>query len=156
MKTMRRSYLIAAFLLAGCYRYSSSPAPTPAAGTHVRFTLADSSLVALQRVLGERTIAIEGLVLATTDSAYMMNVSATMKKGMIAGDPPNRVVWAGESVSIPRAAVTSVELRSLDRGKTTRAIAIGAVVVALTAKLVISAVSGGYGGDDGGPIVTPP
>jgi hypothetical protein len=152
---MRRAYLTAAVLLSACYRYSASPAPTPDAGTHVRFTLADSSLVALERVLGERTIAVEGLVLATTDSVYMMNVTATMKKG-IAGDRPNRVVWAGDSVSIPRAAVTGVELRSLDRGKTTRAIAIGAVVVAVTAKLVISAVSGGYGGDDGGPIVTPP
>ena len=95
---MRSAYLTAALLVAACYRYSPGPAPTPAAGTHVRFTLADSSLVALERVLGERTIAVEGLVLATTDSVYMMNVTATMKKG-IAGDRSNRVVWAGESVS---------------------------------------------------------
>jgi hypothetical protein len=152
---MRCPRPLAFLLLAGCYRYAASPTPTPAAGAHVRFTLADSSLTTVQRVLGERTFAVEGHVLAVTDSLYMLNVTATLKKGIV-GDPPNRVVWAGESVGIPRSAVNGIELRSLDKSRTTRAIAIGAVVVAVTAKIVLSAVSGGYGGDDGGPIITPP
>src|SRR5688572_367663 len=102
---MRCLHPFAFLLLVGCYRYAPSPTPTPAAGAHVRFTLADSSLTTVQRVLGDRTIGVEGHVLAVTDSMYMLNVTATVKKGLV-GDPPNRVVWAGESVGIPRSAVT--------------------------------------------------
>ena len=151
-----RMVRVAAIILStACYRYSPVIEPTVSPGAHVRFAIEQQGTPALRSVLGDETIGVEGLVVAATDSAYALSVEATLKRGAVA-NVPRRLVWAGESVLIPRASVTQVERRSLDRKRTTRAIALATVVAVVTVKLIVSTIGSSSGGDDGGVIVTPP
>ena len=139
---------------AACYRYAPVTEPVVSPGTHVRLGLIQQGEPALRSVLGEGTIAVEGQVVGASDSVYNMAIAATLKKGAM--NIPSRIVWSGESVTIPRASVSGVERRSLDRGRTTRAIAIATVAALVSVKLIVSAAGSSSGGDDGGVVVTPP
>ena len=147
--------VLAVVSLTACYRYAPATEPSIAAGTYVRLSLGDSAGPSLRNVLGIGTTGVEGQVVAATDSAYAMSVAATLKPGPVTG-VPSRIVWAGESVLIPRVAIASVERRSLDRGRTTRAIALATVAALVSVKLIVSTVGSSSGGDNGGIIVTPP
>jgi hypothetical protein len=151
---LRRAAPFVFGLLCGCYRYSPVTEPAVAPGSHVRFALDESGGPALRSVLGDQTVAVEGQVLGASDSVYTVAVQATLKRGTVS--PASRIVWAGESVMIPRAAVRQTEVRSLDRGRTTRAIAVGAVAAFITVRLIVAGVGNSSGGDNGGPIITPP
>ena len=85
----------AVVVLSGCYRYAAVTQPTVTPGAHVRMALADSSPPSLRSVLGEGTIAVEGQVVAATDTAYAMSVAATLKRGL-STSVPSRTVWAGD------------------------------------------------------------
>jgi hypothetical protein len=65
------------------------------------------------------------------------------------------VSWAGEQVTIPRAAVEHVQLRSLDKRRTT-GVAILAILAAVAVKVIVNSASSSAGGDEGGTPVTPP
>jgi hypothetical protein len=141
-------------LLVACYRYVPATDPLLSPGVHARFALAEPN-GQLRSILGAETVAVEGKVVSTSDSAYSLSVAATVKPGVAAG-LPSRIVWAGESVTIPRAAVGAIELRTLDRGRTTRVIALGAVAAVIAVRLIVSTVgSSGGGGDDGGGVIPP-
>lgn len=147
--------LPALLFLAGCYRYSAFTETTPHPASHVRLTLASPPSPAVRSRLGDGTVAVEGRVITASDSAYTLGVAATLKQPFTLG-AQNRLVWSGESVTIPRSAVSGTEVRSLDRGRTSRAIALGTVVALVTVKLIVSAIGSNSGGDDGGTVVTPP
>jgi hypothetical protein len=141
-------------LLAACYRYVPTTEPLLTPGVHARFALAEPN-GALRSILGAETIGVEGKVVSTSDSAYRLSVAATVKPG-IAGGLPRRTVWGGDSVAIPRTAVGIIELRSLDRGRTARVIAIGAVATVIAMRLIVTTVgSSGGGGGDGGGVIPP-
>jgi hypothetical protein len=151
---MRCLRLTAVLLLSACYRYTSAPVTTIAPGSHVRLGLLPTPDGQLARVLGSETTGLEGRVVSESDSAWTVSVASTLKRREPI--PANRTIWAGEEVSIPRAAVSRVELRSLDRKKTTRLIVLGAVGTVVLARLVVLVGSIGSGDDGGGPIVIPP
>jgi hypothetical protein len=144
-----------AVLLASCYRYTPGPAPAAAPGAYVRLVLREPTPSDLIRVLGAETIAVEGKVVSTSEAAYRVAVSATLKPPTVS-NTLRRTVWAGEEVVIPREAVGGTELRSLDRKLTTRVVALGAVAAIVAVKLVMSVGGSSGGGDDGGGGVTPP
>ena len=67
-----------------------------------------------------------------------------------------RTVWAGDSVSIPKNAVASVEQRSLDSRRTAAAASVAAVLGVLAARLIVHGVgSSGSESGTGPPVVTP-
>ena len=140
-------------LLAACYRYTPSSDNAPVAGTHVRLALNPATVPTLRRTLGEDAMGVVGRATSASDSAVTLAVAATLKRGVGA---QSRIVWAGESVAIPRAAITSIELRSLDKKRTTRAAAIGAVAAVVAVRLIVGAVGSSGGTGDDGPVVTPP
>jgi hypothetical protein len=143
-----------ALLLAACYRYAPATPPQVVPGVHARLALAGSN-GQLRSVLGAETIAVEGQVVGASESAYTLAVAATLKPGVVS-QIPRRIVWAGESVIIPSVAVSGVELRTLDRGRTARAVALGAVAAVITVRLIVSAVGSSGGGSDDGTVVVPP
>jgi hypothetical protein len=144
-----------AALLAGCYRYAPVGGPATPNGAYVRFALLQPTSPELRRVLGAETVAIEGQVVSASDVAYTVAVAAALKPPTVS-PAMRRTIWAGEQVVIPREAIGGTELRSLDRKRTTRVFALGAVAAVLAVKLIVSTTGSSSGGGDDGGGVTPP
>jgi hypothetical protein len=139
--------LVAAIVVlgsAGCYHYAPLDATSLPTGTAVRFSLSSTGVTHLGPILGAGTNAVEGTVLATTDTGYRMAVTGTRKSTM-----PGLLAWAGEQVTVPRDAIDRVELRTLDR-KRTLGIAGLAILAGVAIKLLIDSFDATAGGDDGG------
>jgi hypothetical protein len=139
-------------LTAGCYRYAPMGNGAPAAGAEVRLALGSGATPDLFRVLGEGTTAVDGRIASASDSGYVVSISGTRKAGQTA-----TTAWTGERVLIPRAAVTQVQGRTLDR-KRTFGIAGIALLAAAGVKLLVDGQGSSSGGDDngGGPPPPPP
>ena len=137
-------------VVAGCYRYAPMNEGTPAPGAEVRLALGPSAPPDLFRVLGDRTEAVEGRVTNASDAGYTLAVSATRKTGETVATS-----WAGESVTIPRAAVAGVQRRTLDKKKTFGIAGI-AILAAAGTKLLIDGFSSKSGGSDDGGVTPPP
>jgi hypothetical protein len=135
-----------AVALAGCYRYVPVDAREPAAepGSEVRLYLSTDGAKELEPKLGAQTAAVEGRVSAVRPDAVDVVVSSTTKA--YGGQP---VRWVGEQVTIPRAAITRSERRTLDRRRTI--VAGGTAVLSTVATfLILKAVTGSASGSDGG------
>jgi len=146
--------LVAAGLLPGlsgsCYTYTTLAAlPEPA--SHVAVVLNDYGRLEASRQIGPQADRVEGSVVSTSDSGYLLAVSGVR---MIQG---NWVKWTGETVSVRQTYVSSAYRRDLSKPRTA-VLAIG-VTAALTAVIVgfdlfgigqdpIETVPGG-GGDPG-------
>jgi hypothetical protein len=65
------------------------------------------------------------------------------------------IVWSGERLTFPKAAVNKFELRELDRGRTMRAALLYTVGVVAVGALVFS-IKGGASGGGGEPPPPPP
>ena len=153
---LRRRPFAAVLLLSACYRYVPNTAPVTA-GSELRLVLTPAGSASLVPILGQNTTAVEGHVSNATDSGYVVAVSGTIKRGQGSGGETTmtRTSWAGESVRIPRVAVQSVEVRSLDARKTTFAAVVGAALTAITVKLITHAIGSSGGGTEGGTVVSP-
>jgi hypothetical protein len=139
-----------------CYRYAPTTTGAPTPGAQVRFALTQAGSASLAPVLGRGTVAVEGRVALVSDTSYVLAVAATLKPVEDGTTSTSRTVWAGETVSIPRAAVAGVEGRTLDRGRTTTLLSAGAAAAAIAVKLIVHGLgSGGSSGDTGGTVVTP-
>jgi hypothetical protein len=138
-------------LLAGCYRYTPVTDGSAAPGAEVRLALGSTASPELFRVLGDGTEAVEGRVTGASDSGYTLAVSGTRKQGQ-----PQTIGWAGEQVLIPRAAVTGVQRRTLDKKKTFGIAGIAILAAAGTALLIDGLGSKSGGSDDGGMPPPPP
>lgn len=156
---MRRARLAIVLLLPACYRYTADGATASApAGADARLVLTPAGAATLAPILGRETTAVEGRVMSRSDSAYVVSVSATLKRVQGAGSDSalSRTAWAGESVTIPRAAVAGTERRSLDSRRTAVAATVFAAVAVAAVRMIVHSVgSSGGGGDTGGPVVTP-
>lgn len=117
-RTTVRSYsrLAATGLLvvaaAGCYRLTPIDGASPAAGMEVRVSLTDEGSVRLAPLIGPRIAAVEGSVIAGTDTAIVLAVRSVVGQG---GRTMN---WSQERLAIPRSAVSSIRTRKLDRKRT--------------------------------------
>src|SRR5512138_776030 len=101
---MRRARLAIVLLLPACYRYTADGATASApAGADARLVLTPAGAATLAPILGRETTAVEGRVMSRSDSAYVVSVSATLKRVQDAGSDSalSRTSWAGESVTIP-------------------------------------------------------
>ena len=155
---MHRRRLAAVLMLSGCYRYVPSSASAPiAAGSEVRLTLTPAGSAALTPILGRDSRAVEGHVSSVTDGAYVVAVSGILKREQGSGGEASltRTTWAGESVSIPRAAIEGVELRSLDAKKTGIVAAVGTVLAIVAVKIITHATGSSSSGTEGGTVVSP-
>jgi len=155
---MRRRRLAAVLMLSGCYRYVPTSANAPiAAGSEVRLTLTPAGAATLTPILGRDNRAVEGHVSAVTDAAYVVAVSGILKREQGSGGEFSltRTTWGGESVSIPRAALEGVELRSLDARKTGFVAVLGTALAIVAVKLVTHVIGSSGSDADGGTVISP-
>jgi hypothetical protein len=146
LRTMR--VLPLALVATACYRYAAATPAALGSGNPVRVELNASGTTRLAPILGQETVAIEGMIVTTNDTSVVMAVSGTRKR-----NDPALVTWAGENVAVPRAAIQGVELRLLDKRRTTLVV-IGAIAAAIAVKFIVAGIDALAGGDDGG--ITPP
>jgi hypothetical protein len=139
-------------LLSGCYRYVATTNQALVPGSHVRIALTPAGSVQLMPLLGRETSAVVGRVVSTSDTAFVLAVSETLKNS---ADGAGRVVWTGEPVSIPSTAVGGIEGRSLLAGKTALVIGGGAALATGLVYVLVKAVGSGGGGNGDPPVVTP-
>ena len=104
--------LALALLTVGCYRLTPVEGAVPAAGSDVRVGLTDAGSVQLAPQIGPRIAAIDGRALQSTDSAIVLAVAAVVAQN------GRSMAWSQERLSVPRAAVSSLRTRALDRKKT--------------------------------------
>ena len=153
---MRRVRLAALLLFCACYRYTPQTGAAVPLGKDLRLTLTTSGAATLIPILGRETVAVEGRVMSLSDSGYVVAVSGTLKRGLgSSGETTSRTPWVGESVTIPRAAVAGVELRSLDAGRTGLTSALIVVAAVATVRIIVHAIGSSGGPADGGTVVTP-
>ena len=150
---MKRASFLAmgALALSACYRYVPETAPDPVAGSEYRAYLTTEGAARLRPLLGQDVIRVDGRVLAVSDTAFQVSMGAT---GVTTD--PRPVIWSGEQIWIPRAAVERIERRELDRPRTMRAAALytAGVMLAGSVWLSISGRASEKGG--GGPGPAPP
>jgi hypothetical protein len=137
-------------LVVGCYRYTPLVGGTPPDGSEVRLSLGQNVSPELYRILGDRTVGVDGRITRTSDSAFTVEVSGTRK-----ADDPRTIGWSGEAVTIPRAAIASLQRRTLDK-KRTFGIAGLAVLGAAGIKLLVDGIGSKSGGEDNGGGGPPP
>lgn len=144
-------------LLAACYRYVPSTRDALAPGAEVRLSLTPEGTSRLVPVLGNQTTAVEGRVLAASDTAYVLSLSGTLKTlGSNGSSTLSRTIWAGDSVAIPGVVVGGVERRLLDSKRTTVLAIVGAAAATATVRVLVHALGGkSSGGSDGGGVITP-
>ncbi len=138
-------------LLAGaaCYRYVPIARGAPPLGSEFRARLTEEGSVRLTPTLGAQVALVEGRVNSANDSGYVVSVSATTNKSQV------QTYWTGESVTLPRSAIQTLDARQLNRRKTWFIAAIGIVGGFLAAK-VFDLFEGSASGDGGGPPPPPP
>ena len=127
-----------ALLTVGCYRLTPIEGAVPAAGSDVRVGLTDAGSVQLAPQIGPRIAAIDGRALQSNDSAIVLAVAAVVNQS------GRSMPWSQERLSVPRAAVSSLRTRALDRKKTW--IVAGLSVVGVLALGDLFGLGTGFGG----------
>jgi hypothetical protein len=132
-----------------CYTYVPIANGAPPVGSEFRAVLTSDGSSRLAPVLGGQVAVVEGRMSDANDSAYVVSVSATRNSAQV------QTFWTGESVTLPRTSVQTIESRRLNKRKTWLIAAAGIVGGALTARLF--GLGGGAGGSgDGGTGPPPP
>ena len=141
---------LALTLFSACYRYVPATTGVPVVGNAYRGHFTDEGSRQVARLVGENVSTFDGRILTVTDTAYLVAMSATLKR-----NDDRATVWTGEQLVVPRDAVGSFELRQLDRPRTVRAAALYTVGLLAVGALVFS-ISGSVSGSPGGPSGPPP
>lgn len=134
--------------LTGCYSYARVDGAAPPIGAEVSTEITDAGRVALADSLGRAPDKVNGRLVSASDSSITLAVTGvTSLRG-------EQTKWAGERVTLHRAAFASLTRRQLSMGRTVLAgaIAVGAIV-ALAFSLGIT---GGGDGQEGSRNPPPP
>jgi hypothetical protein len=143
LKATARTLLIMG-VLAGCYVYAPPPSGrAPDAGEEIRAVLTDAGTTALAPRLGDNVNFVDGRLEAAADSALSLSVTSTTTRLGVSSD------WKGETVTIPRGYVATVQQKVLSRS---RSVGMGAAAlgVAVAAYIAFKGDAGVFGGRGGG------
>ncbi len=113
--SVRTTILLTTWLTGACYNYTplSLVAPEPQAGTYLAVTLSDFGSDSLARYLGPNVFVVRGRYLGADEGGRTLRVSVTSVETRLGLQNS----WAGESVTIPRDCIRSLEQRQLAKGK---------------------------------------
>lgn len=134
----------------GCYSYA--PLETSAgvqAGEHIAVEITDRGRAELSDRLGSGVLRLEGTLTRTDSADLVMNVWRVAQ----IGGPTER--WSGESVRLKREYASSVQTRTLNRGKT-YLVAGGVVAGLVLFTKTFDLLGFATGGEDNGPPDPPP
>ena len=138
-RLVRRALSTTLLVVCGCQRYvelGNSPALTRG---DVRLTVSDETASVQYGAIGSNVQQVEGSIISATDSAVTLSVTSVTRRTGLAEN------WAGESVAIPRRAITVVEARQLSFPRTLATL--GAMVAG--GFVARGAMSGGDGNSSG-------
>ncbi|MEJ7810295.1 MAG: hypothetical protein WKG32_07760 [Gemmatimonadaceae bacterium] len=137
-----------AALLAGCHVYTPV-STTPQPGVRFAFDLNDRGRVGVADSLGPEVARVDGVLLRSTDSLYVVQVKA------VQGIRGSSRHWSDETVSLRREYVRDISERRLSKQRT--ALVAGGAVLAVVAFIASRELLGfgGGGDDDGDPPVEP-
>ena len=143
---MRTRAFAVVLLLAfsACYKYVPVEVSGPPPGARAHVVLSDEGTVEMARWVGPGTRAIEGEVVSADASGLTVAVRRIEKRNGI------EEFWKGESVVIPRGAVSTYTERRLSRSRTAM-LGAGVVAVALVVGQAFGDITGIFGRDGGGP-----
>ena len=99
-------------LAAGCYNYAPLPALNPVPRSQVALVLSDMGRVGAGPVIGPGIARIEGAVIGSTESDYILRVAGVTD---IRGRQSR---WSGESVTLQRAWVGNAYERRFSKPRT--------------------------------------
>ena len=103
---LRRRALPALLLLnVACYQYVAVPAAAVPEGALVRVRVGDATRDELTRVLGPRTLSLDGRVVESSDASLTLAVASIRR---LSGSEES---WGNEPVAIPRVAIADVARR---------------------------------------------
>jgi hypothetical protein len=142
--TLSRCVALAAlsFGAGGCYRYQPLAQPEPATGDNVRVSLTQDGTTALATRLGPRISQLDARVAEVRSDTLLLQVTTARSADL------QESYFNGDTVSLPRSSVSSIEERRLAVGPTA---VLGGIVVggALTAATALT----GDNGNGGAPPV---
>lgn len=114
---------LACVFAAGCYVSTTTLPGAIAPGQSVHLELNDAGAAALTPVLGPRALALDGRVVARSDTALDLAVTDITRIG------GGEETWHGATVSVPRSALGRTQTRRFSAVQT--ALIVGAGIVAL-------------------------
>ena len=140
--------LISGFLLliAGCYSYSGAALESVRVGQGVRARISGSEAERLEPVLGNSDRTVEGQLLEKGDSAVVVSVATPLSTEANAA-----VSQAVQRIEIPRADLEQIEVRHIDRFRTSVLVLGGIAGAAAAVAAVSQVVQLGGGGSRSNP-----
>lgn len=142
--------VLATMVFTGCYRYVPASTADLVVGGSYRGHLTPQGSQQVARVMGENVGQFDGRIITVNDSGYVVAMSATLKR-----NDQRATVWTGEQLVVPKDAVSSFELRQLDRPRTMRAALLYTLGIGAVGALVFS-INGVTSGNPNGPPGPPP
>ncbi len=134
----------AALLLAStaCYRYAPIQDAPSDVGQPVRMRLTDQGSINLAPLIGPTIVTLDGTLVAVRDTMMVLSVTNAIARNGI------ETTWKGENVDVPKAAISGLQLRALDKR---RSWLLGVGGIAATAALgaAFNLIGGGSGGKNG-------
>ena len=116
MKRAMRSAVLLLPALAACYTYRGATIESARVGEPVRARISGAEAERVAEILGRDDRYLEGELLERTDSTVLIAVPSTT------GAEGGAITRAYQRIQVPRTGVQEVELRELDRVKTTGAV----------------------------------
>ena len=100
-----KSAILAAGLLCSCYTYRNTPVESAALLAPVRVELTDSGSQELTSQVGPRSVMLEGVLAARSDTDLTFDVSALTRTNGV------EETWHGEHVKVPFSSVSRIQRR---------------------------------------------
>jgi hypothetical protein len=131
---------LVAFALSACYSYAAAPPSGARVGERVRVRVSGAAADRLEPTLGHSDRTIEGDLLEQADSSIALGVALPnqMGAGTMTSRPQQRIV-------IARAELQELELRRLDKVRTSLLVGVGVGAVVAIAASKGSSLLGGSG-----------
>ena len=134
---------VLAVVLCGCYTYAEPKTATLEPGKQLRVQLTLTGGDSLARFLGPNVASVDGRLVIVNETSYEVGVTQVVMHGGM------EQYWKGETVTLPKPFVASIEERTLSWGKT--GILAGAIVLTAYALNQSGATGGLFQGHGGGP-----
>jgi hypothetical protein len=133
---------------AACYRYTPVTEVASQTGQSVRVQLTDKGSVDLAPLIGPTILTLDGTLTTAQDASISLAVTTAIARNGI------ETPWRGERVDVPRSAINTIQLRSLDK-KRSWVVAAGGVGAVVAMGAAWNLLGGSFGGknpgQNGGP-----
>ena len=141
------SAALLSLVLAGCYSYTTLPPGSAPIGERVRVRVSGAEAERLEPIIGVTDRQIEGELLEQADSSVSLEVPLLLPAqggGTVAERAHQRII-------IPRSDLQEVELRRIDKTRTTLLVGGGIAGVAAIVAASTGTIQIGSGGNRGNP-----